>query len=108
MDKSNPTVWTWRMKKLSEWEWGAELYAIAIKYHLLSSAHNEPNTALVVSETFSPPTVMQGMSYCIVTNGETMHLSISIIFQILECNWIYLTLGDVTFLILASLWNCQA
>lgn len=93
------------MKKLSEWEQGAELYAIAIKYHLLSSAHNEPNTALVVSETFPPPT---GMSYCIVTNGETMHLSVSIIFQILECNWIYLTLGDVIFLILVSLWNCQA
>lgn len=48
------------MKIFSGWEWGAELYAIAIKYHLLSCAHNEPNTVSVASETFPPPTVKQG------------------------------------------------
>lgn len=46
-------------------------------------------------------------SYCILTNGETMGLRISIIFQIMECNWICLTLEDVIFLILASFWNCE-
>lgn len=62
--------------------------------YLLSCAHNEPNTVLVASETFSPLTVMQGTSYCISTNGETMGLRISIIFQILECYWICLTVED--------------
>ena len=91
------------MKQFSGWEWRAEIYVMVIKYHLLSGAHKEPNTALGASEALSPPVDVQGTSYGIVTNGQTMGLKVSIILQILECKCIYLTLEDVIFLIAARL-----